>query len=325
MGEWGRDSLQPVEDLDGIGPRLAAELGRFGYGTVHELASLNSNQIRPLAEVVPGISAQGLRRAWLEAGFHLAGDDGGLLGAALVDAGITTLAALVSTPTERVVGIGGTGWDRERAAMLQVAAARAGMQFATLLHVVDASDAPVPEPRVEVVDSGLADRRPVVVRTGDDRGWVLAPSLRRDRGHRLSIVAGGHRRVVFARAPSPSVLRLHLRLTSPPRDVSRPLTSATVAGSATGLFDEVALAAAAEGEVFRVGERAGTKVRLVRVKRMLTIAGTVTRLVDVPAAALPPGVAQGDLVVATASTLRLPTDNEVDASARPAAADLQRG
>jgi hypothetical protein len=316
MGEWGRSSLESVEHLTGIGPRLAGVLDGFGFGSVQELSGLHPGQADALAEVVAGVSPAGMRRAVAEAAFHLVGSDGALLAATLVDNGITSLLELLAAPTQRVVNLGGGGWDTARAAVLQLDAARARLTFQVLLRVLDGDGAPVGLPRVEVADSGLADIRPVVMREGDDQGWVVTPPLRRDRVHHVFVVVSGHRRVLRVNAGFGPVQRRTMVLSAPPRRGPVAPAQTLVVGPAYPLVDEIGLGQAQDGQVFRVGPTQGAEVPLRAMVRSFVPGGVITEVMAVPTTALPAGSVEGSYVVVEAGALRAARDDERDDALR---------
>ena len=78
--------------------------------------------------MVNGLTEHNLLDRFLpEARFHLLGDDGGELASALVSGGITSYVELFGVPTQRIANLGGDDWDRDRAAQLQLEAARAAL------------------------------------------------------------------------------------------------------------------------------------------------------------------------------------------------------
>lgn len=315
MSQSGRAILQPVGTLSGIGPRLSDELARFGFGSVLEIASLDPERADALAAVVSGISPDGMRRAVAEARFHLLGEDGAAVAAGLLDNAIARPMDLVAASTARIVAIGGDGWNTERALCLQLDAARSLMTFTVLLRVVDGAGKPVASPKLEVADTGLAQRQPVVVRRGDAEGWVLSPPLRRDRGHQLFVSASGKRRTLNVSAPpSSSVLRRTVVLATPPRRAPlRPVGNVLV-GPASYLFDEIPLSRAKDAEVFRVGEITDGKAVLRSVERSFIPGGVVTRVVHLPADAIPRRTLEGEYVVFDAGRLRKATRGQRQAA-----------
>jgi hypothetical protein len=115
---------------------------------------------------------------------------------------------------------------------------RCRLTFATLLRVVDGEGSPQSRPRVEVADSGLADRRPAVTLRGDGQGYVVLPPLRRDRRHHVCVTVGGKRRSVWLTAPSTPLPRRTLRLSGSPRVVPRtPGTTRILVGGLTFVSD----------------------------------------------------------------------------------------
>lgn len=316
MGEWGRSSLESVEHLSGIGPRLAGVLDGFGFGSVQELTGLRPDQADALAEVVVGVTPAGMRRAVTEAAFHLVSPDGAALAATLLDNGITSLLELLAAPTQRVVNLGGGGWDTARAAVLQLDAARARLTFQVLLRVLDGDGTPVGLPQVEVADSGLADIRPVVVREGDAAGWVLTPPLRRDRVHHVFVVASGHRRVLRVSAGFGLVQRRTIVLSEPPRRGPVAPAQTLVVGPSYSLVNEIALGQASDGQVFRVGPTQGTEVSLRAVVRSFLPGGVITAVMPVPTTALPTGAAEGSYVVVQAGVLHAASDDQCEAALR---------
>ncbi len=315
MKQSGRAILQPVGNLSGIGPRLADALAGFGFGSVEEMAGLPREQADSLAEVVPGISPAGMRRAVVEAAFHLLGVDGAALADRLMEDGITGPLDLVAMSTARIIDIAGDGWDTERALCLQLDAARSLMTFTVLLRVVDGTGKPVASPKLEVVDSGLAQRQPVVVRRGDADGWVLSPPLRRDRRHHLFISAAGKRRTLSVSAPPTcAVLRRTLVLASSPRRAPLRSRGTVLLGPASFLFDEIPLSRAKSGQVLRVGETADGKIVLRSVDRSFIPGGVVTQVVHVPVDALPSRASEGDYLVVDSGSLRKASRRERDAA-----------
>lgn len=314
MGLSGRGSLQSVDQLAGVGPQLAQALAALGFASVEEISGLRPGQANALADVVPGISRQGMRRAVTEAALRLVSPDAASIAPTLIDEGITDVLRIVAAPTQTLVGIGGSGWNTERAALLQVDAARAQLTFRVLLRVVDDAGDPIAEPRVEVADSGLADRRPVVVGEGDVQGWVLTPPLRRDREHRVFVTADGCRRVLVVRAGFGPVQRRTLVLARPPRRLPSAIDHTVLVGPATYLFDEITLGQAADGRVFRVGELGDTSVPIRSVTRTFTAGAVITEVAQVPISALPAGVREGAYVVVRAGALQAANDDERDAA-----------
>jgi hypothetical protein len=233
----------------------------------------------------------------------------------LVDDGIASPMELVAASTSRIVALGGDGWTTERALSLQLDAARSQLTFMVLLRVLDGAGKPVASPRLEVADSGLAQRQPVVQRRGDAEGWVLSPPLRRDRRHRLFVGAAGKRRMLLVSAPqSGAVLRRTLVLTPPLRRAPLRSQGNVLVGPASYLFDEIPLSRAKQAEVFRVGEIADGKAVLRSVDRSFIPGGVVTRVVHVPADAMPRRAPEGEYVVVDAGRLRKATRGERDAA-----------
>lgn len=314
MSTWGRLALKSVDDLNGIGPKMTAELGKLGLGTVEEIASLRPDRADAIADIVPGLSRNDIRKAVAEAQFHLIGPEGRSIAAQLVESGITTLFDLIALPTQQVVTIGQAGWDLARAATFQLEAARESLQFITLLHLVDGQGVPIPSPKVEVIDSGLANRRPVTVREGDADGWIVVPPLRRDRRHMVSVIAASHRRTVLIDRPVGPVTIMRLRIVDPPKRRPTVPVIPLVLGKSAFLFDEIDFADAEEGEVFRVGPTGSSQVRLLGLTRQILPVGVVTRLVRAPKALLASGTIEGSYLTIENGALRLATTAESEAA-----------
>lgn len=306
MTDWGRSALMPVTDLDGVGPRTGAALAELGLRSMQELSALTPEQADSVADLVAGLSREGMRRVVDESQFHLLGQSADVAGA-LVAAGYRDLLALLAAPTSRIQDV--TGLDETQALALQVQAARTGLTFQGLLHVVDGAGAAIARPVVEVGNAGLGGHAPVATRTGDADGWVLTPPLRRDRAHRMHILADGHRRMVRLVAPGGLILRSTIVLQEPPRRAPMQAQKPLVLGRGQFVFEDVAIADA-EGHVFRVGVTEGGQTSLHAAQRSLIPYGVVTGVLRLPAADVPG--TEGDFVCVDAGTVRPATDHERD-------------
>lgn len=313
MGEWGRSALTKVDSITGIGPRIAEVLADLGFGSVQALAALRPDQAESLADVVAGLSPAGMQRSVAEATFHLLSPDGGLLAAALVEDGITSPLELLAAPTQRIENLT-PGWETARVAALQLQAARVGLTFQVLLRVLDGGGDPIARPRVEVANSGLADRRPVVAREGDDDGWVLTPPLRRDRAHRVFVLAAGFRRTLRVTADWGLVQRRTLVLSDPPRGGPVTPERTLLVGPATYLLDEITMAQAVDGQVFRVGDTQQAEVPLYSAQRSYLPGGVITVVLRVPPTELPNGAVAGNYVAVEAGAIRPAGDDERDSA-----------
>jgi hypothetical protein len=187
-----------------------------------------------------------------------------------------------------VVNLAGTGWDRERAATLQLEAARHLLTFITLLRVTNADGVGKARVKVEVPDSGLADRRPATLHLGDGQGWVVLPPLRRDRRHHLVVIESGRRRSLWVTAPKAPVLRTTLRLGVPPRPVASGSSTPTrvYSDGVTFVNEAIPLNKVRDGEVFEV-IMTDKGFDLVGVASSVHSGVAVTRVATLPSDALP--------------------------------------